>query len=928
MNRTDRTLRLLLPLTLLLGMLAGMLGPRVISGQAAPEAQTATHVVISEFRTLGPIVSGSPDSVGESNEFIEIFNPTASVININGWKITMVDDVGAQTAQVIFNSGNTMLPPNERRLIVNVDGERQRALPRDWTFSGGIPNNGGIGLWNEAGVRVDSVAMSSVDLYREGTPLASMTDPTRSYQRQGNGSTDTDDNSADFVLGTPDPQTSAASAVNAEVVISEFRTRGPEGDVSSGQTADKSEFIELFNRTGMSIDIGGWSIKATTGAGTDAGISFTTLDPETILDPGQYYLIVNQDAPDGLFNISDWDYSGDIPNNGGIALLDAGSQEVDAVGMSTNASGYFEGTALIPMTSPTDTGYIADQSYARGGGGCTDAGNNATDFTLAAPSNPQEVGTISPCSFIVGSTTTITSVSSSTSIVGQSYTVNFSVAANSGSSIPTGTVMVDDGTDSCGPVTLINGTGSCNLTSNTSGSKTLTATYSGSNTFLEGTSAGVAHTVNQIVLTQTVPPLAVIINEVAWAGTAAFPNDEWIELYNPGVNAISLTGWSLKTRDGNVSIVWNATSSIANDPNDQVIEGGSYYLIERDDDNTVYDVKADKFYTSTASDSLVNGGATLELFDPQGTRIDTANVDGGSWPAGSAGTGWSTINFRSMERYRVILDSATSWVSNTGVVKNGIDSGIPSGCTTNCNTAHRPIIGTPKNRNWAATVTLTPTPRPPTPVPTRTKPPQPRPVINEFLPRAAFDWNQDGKVDVYDEFVEVANIGPVDWNTGGWKLDTGEDSEPFALPQMVVKPGGRALFYARQSGLRLTDGGATLRLLNNTGKIYDAQTYTVVKTPDKSWCRIKDLSGSWFDDCFPTPNFPNTREGELPSLPPGTGLESPLCRLADTLPEDFVLAECSPYGEQMWNSLYWDQSGWTGEQPVPQDGSKWDVYIE
>jgi hypothetical protein len=43
-------------------------------------------------------------------------------------------------------------------------------------------------------------------------------------------------------------------------------------------------------------------------------------------------------------------------------------------------------------------------------------------------------------------------------------------------------------------------------------------------------------------------PLSVLINEVAWAGTgisgSSYPNDEWIELYNPGSD-ISLDGWRL-----------------------------------------------------------------------------------------------------------------------------------------------------------------------------------------------------------------------------------------------------------------------------------------------------------------------------------------------------------------------------------------------
>ncbi|RLE36850.1 hypothetical protein DRJ23_06755, partial [Candidatus Acetothermia bacterium] len=43
----------------------------------------------------------------------------------------------------------------------------------------------------------------------------------------------------------------------------------------------------------------------------------------------------------------------------------------------------------------------------------------------------------------------------------------------------------------------------------------------------------------------------VIINEVAWAGTAASPEDEWIELRNLGTVPVDLTGWTLRWRKKN-----------------------------------------------------------------------------------------------------------------------------------------------------------------------------------------------------------------------------------------------------------------------------------------------------------------------------------------------------------------------------------------
>jgi len=77
------------------------------------------------------------------------------------------------------------------------------------------------------------------------------------------------------------PLKQASSPVD-HVVISEFRTRGPGGEFD--------EFVELFNPTGNPIEISGWVIKQS----SEDGITITDLvsvDPSTILQPGQYYLI-------------------------------------------------------------------------------------------------------------------------------------------------------------------------------------------------------------------------------------------------------------------------------------------------------------------------------------------------------------------------------------------------------------------------------------------------------------------------------------------------------------------------------------------------------------------------------------------------------------------------------------------------------------
>ncbi len=392
---------------------------------------------------------------------------------------------------------------------------------------------------------------------------------------------------------------------------------------------------------------------------------------------------------------------------------------------------------------------------------------------------------------------------------------------------------------------------------------------------------------------------SILISEVAWAGTtSSLTDDEWIELYNPGSAAINVTGWTLKAADSNPSITLNGT-----------IPAGGYFLLERDNDSTVSDILADQIYTG----DLSNSGETLTLRDGANSAIDTANGNGGVWPAGSSST------YGTMERVTTSSENDSSWRTNTGVKRNG----------KNANGGD--ILGTPKSSNSPL-----PTPTPtreiektdtPTPVPTYV-PPDPRPIINEILPRPGFDWNQDDKVNVFDEFIEIKNLTSIDINLNGWKLDV-LDGNTFTISDVPLKPGQRIVFYGLETNLLLSDGGATIRLINPNGKIYDAFTYTIARAEDRSICRLPDgnVYNGWFEDCIPTPNLTNSREGTVPSMP-DEGYQSPVCQLPDTLPAAFLFAECHGYGARIWNADYWDQPDTSTSRYIPQNTSKWEAIIE
>ncbi|RDI42275.1 phospholipase D-like domain-containing protein [Falsibacillus pallidus] len=140
----------------------------------------------------------------------------------------------------------------------------------------------------------------------------------------------------------------------------------------------------------------------------------------------------------------------------------------------------------------------------------------------------------------------------------------------------------------------------------------------------------------------------VVVNEVAWMGTTTSYNDEWMELYNPTSSDIDLSGWSLKTQDGSVSI--NLTGTIP---------AKGYFLLERTDDDTVPYLAADMIYSGT----LGNSDEALELYDSQNSLIDSVNA----WYAGDNTTK------AAMERIDPAADgnSSSNWRSSTTSYNGG-----------------------------------------------------------------------------------------------------------------------------------------------------------------------------------------------------------------------------------------------------------------
>ena len=178
----------------------------------------------------------------------------------------------------------------------------------------------------------------------------------------------------------------------------------------------------------------------------------------------------------------------------------------------------------------------------------------------------------------------------------------------------------------------------------------------------------------------------VVLNEIAWGGTAAGAQDEWIELRNCGASPVDLAGWVVMI--GNALIPLSVAEESTLEVRRSTLDAGGFLLLERTDDTTVSDVVADIIYKGTIS----NTGANVKLLDAMGNVVDQVLCTDVGWPAGCASEG--ALPYATMERVDPI-EMGDVWRTNDGLVHSGVDA------------AGGPIQGTPRAANSATVDYLT-----------------------------------------------------------------------------------------------------------------------------------------------------------------------------------------------------------------------------
>jgi DNA/RNA endonuclease G (NUC1)/fibronectin type 3 domain-containing protein len=183
-------------------------------------------------------------------------------------------------------------------------------------------------------------------------------------------------------VSLPSSEVSGLPAAPGILVISQ--AYGGAGCGTVGCSTWKNDYIELFNRGGSPVSVNGWSVQYAAATGTTWQV--TNL-PNVSIQPGQYFLVAESAGANGVSVLPTPDVTGSI-------TMSATAAKVALVSSTTALAGACPTTNVIdevgygatancsetaPAPAPSTTNAIL-----RAGSGCTDAGNNSTDFAAAA----------------------------------------------------------------------------------------------------------------------------------------------------------------------------------------------------------------------------------------------------------------------------------------------------------------------------------------------------------------------------------------------------------------------------------------------------------------------------------------------------------------------------------------------------------------
>ena len=329
----------------------------------------------------------------------------------------------------------------------------------------------------------------------------------------------------------------SAGAVSTGIVISQVYGGG-------GNTGAQyhNDYIEIFNRGGVAVDVTGWSVQYASATGSVW--SATTLSGT--IPAGGYYLVQEAAGAGGGASLPTPDAIGTTPMSataGKVAVVD---NSTPLAGICPSGGGIMDlvGYGGTNCSETTPTGSLSNTTADfRNGGGCDDTDNNLADFTIAAPAPRNSATPLHSCQHTLGVTVAPPGSGNVARLPDQATyphgsAVQLTATAASGFHFSN---WSGDLTGSTNPVML-----------------TMDADKVVVAHFAPNASAG----------------LIVISQIYGGGGNSGAPyHNDYIELFNRGNLAVNVTGWSVQYASA-IGTTWAVTSLLG------TIPPGGYYLVQ------------------------------------------------------------------------------------------------------------------------------------------------------------------------------------------------------------------------------------------------------------------------------------------------------------------------------------------------------------
>ena len=409
-------------------------------------------------------------------------------------------------------------------------------------------------------------------------------------------------------------------------------------------TDSVEEWFELYNNSGVTANVGGWTVRDNNGGG-----GTVTIAAGTTMAPGTYMTIAaNSGGFTALYGYEADQYYGTVlalGNSGDVLVLrDNGGNTVDAVSWEGGFSGSFPvgwgsttlpnapwGYSIVRANVAVDTDTYADWTTAPNNGNPQTRPVTTNTVTVSAPNGGE--------SWAAGSTHDITW--STTGTVGS---LNIDYSTDNGS---TWTAVVS-GTANDGAYSwTVPNTPSANCRVRVQEADA------------DPTDASDA----VFTITAPAPTAAVVISEVYYDTIGTDAIEEWVELYNNTTSTVNLGGWTITDNypaGGHVTL-----------PAGLTIAPHSYLTVAANSGgfNALYGFDADYYYGTAIA--LGNSGDALLLRDGLNNLVDAVSYEGGLSGGQPAGWGSTTLprasTGNSIYRSDVTVDTNTyaDWTNTT-----------------------------------------------------------------------------------------------------------------------------------------------------------------------------------------------------------------------------------------------------------------------